>query len=78
MNIKGLLNMQGYILLLQKHQLLLVDQLFSQLMENIAMLHLKLWLLKKMVNFKEPFSVLIKHLFTAADVALESKPVIHF
>lgn len=29
-----------------------------------------------MVNFKEPFSVLIKHFFTAVDVALEWK-IIH-
>lgn len=42
MNIKVPLNLQGYILPLQKYQLLLVDQLFSQLMKNIGMFLLKL------------------------------------
>lgn len=69
MNVKEPHNLQGSILPLQKYQLLLVDQL----MENIGMFHSKLWLLKKMVNFKEPFSVLIKHPFSAIGVALEWK-----
>lgn len=77
MNIKAPLNLQGHISPLQKYQLLLVDQLFSQLLETTGTFHLKLWLLKKMVNVKEPFSALIKHLFSAVDVALESKPVTH-
>lgn len=47
-------------------------------MENTGIFHLKLWLLKNTVNFKEPFSVLIKHLFTAADVALEWKTMHSF
>lgn len=77
-NIKEPHNLQGCISPLQKYQLSLVDQLFSRLVEDIGMFHLKLWLLKSLVNFKEPFSVLIKHLFTAVDVPLEWKTIHSF